>query len=106
MLVGLSLGSVGLIALACAYGIDRACYHAGAPVRIAEIGTPRGSYCARIEDLHRWWFLIGTPLVLTVVALAATWRRKRPALILTGLIVLATIANLVVVNQMEWAHTI
>lgn len=103
---GTLLAIVGGIAYACAVAVDHACYHAPPPISIPDISTPRGHYCAHIENLHLWRFLIGVPLLATGLALAVSWRRIWPAVILATLIAGCAIANAIVANQLTWALTI
>lgn len=105
---GVLLAGVGAIAYACAVAVNHACYHAPPPVSIPVAGTPRAGYCDRVESLHLWWFLIGAPVLVTCIAFAAVHalRRRVPlALGLATLIALATIANAIVANQLEWSIT-
>jgi len=110
---GISLGGAlialavsGSTAIVCARGIDQACHDAEPPVAIPTPGTPRADYCGGLEHLPFLPTLIVVPLVMTGLALLACRHRPLLAVILVGLIVATTFANLVLAISLEHSLTI
>ena len=102
----IALAVAGCTSIVCARGIDQACHEAEAPVEIPTPGTPRADYCGGLEHLPFLPTLIAVPLLLTGLALLACRRRPRLAVILVGLIVAATLANLVLAISLAHSLTI
>lgn len=104
--VGVCLTGIAAISVLGALGVHQACYHPPPPVDLPLPGTPRARYCGRVESLHLWPFLTGVPIVLTCLALLASWRHVRVAFVLTALIATAVLVNAFVVHELEWSTTL
>lgn len=104
--VGVCLTGMAVVSVLGAFAVHQGCYHPPPPVVTPDPGTARGEYCACVESLHLWPFLIGVPMVLTGLALLLSWRHVRIALALTALIATAVLVNAFVANQLESAFTI
>jgi hypothetical protein len=104
--VGVCLAGIAVVSVLGAFAVHQACYHPLPPVNLPIPGTPRADYCGRVEAFHLWPFLIGTPIVLTCLALLVSWRHVRIALALTAIIAVVVLVNAFVVHQLEWSVTI
>jgi hypothetical protein len=102
----IALAVAGCTAIVCARGIDQACHDAEPPVAIPTPGTPRADYCGGLEHLPFLPTLIVVPLLMTGLALLACRRRPLLVVVLVGLIVAATLANLILVISLKHSLTI
>jgi hypothetical protein len=69
-------------------------------------GTPRASYCLRVESWHLWPFLTLTPLLLMVLVLFVTRRRVGWTIVAAVAIVLLIFLNVATANSLEFSDTI
>jgi hypothetical protein len=59
----------------CACTTNRACNHLGGDVQIAEPGTPRGAWCAAVDQHYHWILLMLAPALIAAIMVLLSGRR-------------------------------
>jgi hypothetical protein len=93
--------SVLPVSALCAWATDEACNHLEGDVRVAERGTPRGSWCDAVDRSGHWIVLVAGPCLLALVLVLICGRRRWLYLLAWSLAVGVAVAQAVVVDDLR-----
>jgi hypothetical protein len=101
------LAFVAAVAVLSALLVHSACVDPGPPVARPEPGTARAGYCGVVHGARLWLLLAVAPvLAAAVTAALARGRLRLWVLLVAAAAVGGTVANVILVHSLAFAHTI
>jgi hypothetical protein len=97
---------VGLVGLTAVLLHRQGCLHTGPPVEHPSPGTPRADFCQSLSPGRSWWILLVIPCLLVAVTSLLTRGRFFPIALVAAGLVLAQVADVVVVHTLEYTYTL